>query len=306
MPLTRNAVTFVFCQLARSSRSTTAILVSNCISRTAARGAKRTPLGILASQDPRKRIMGLWIGPAELARDDRRTLEQQRERGIHRSRVEARARALEGDDGLELSARRADRCGDRRESRLALAGRLFVSALAHLLDRNGERLASRDRAGRVGAERAVRELATGECEHHLSGRGRVRDRRATESRHGLDLMRAGNEINGDRVLVAGYRERRRLAGRFDQRDEVWAGDLANVEAREHGVREVDELNAEPVAAARVDALDETGRSERPELARDGARRHARSACDLVRAELAAFCKGVEHRDRSLGSANSTG
>jgi hypothetical protein len=29
LPLTRNAVTFVFCQTARSSRSTTAIFVSN-------------------------------------------------------------------------------------------------------------------------------------------------------------------------------------------------------------------------------------------------------------------------------------
>ncbi len=119
-------------------------------------------------------------------------------------------------------------------------------------------------------------------------------------------MRAGNEVDGDRVLVAGHGERRGLAGRFDQRDEVRAGDLANVEAREHRVREVDEPNAESVAAGRVDALDETGRSERPELARDGARRHARPARDLVRAELAAFCKGVEHRDRSLGSANSAG
>src|SRR5919204_262736 len=31
MPLTRNAVTFAFCQTSRSSRRTTAIFVSNCI-----------------------------------------------------------------------------------------------------------------------------------------------------------------------------------------------------------------------------------------------------------------------------------
>ena len=119
-------------------------------------------------------------------------------------------------------------------------------------------------------------------------------------------MRAGDEVDGDRVRVAGNRERGRLAGRVDQRDEVGARDLAHVESREHRVREVDEADAEAVAAGRVDALDETRRSERAELARDGARRHAGPPRNLVRAELAAFCKGVEHRDRSLGSANSAG
>ena len=85
-------------------------------------------------------------------------------------------------------------------------------------------------------------------------------------------------------------ERGRLAGRVDERDEVGARDLAHVESREHRVREVDEPDAEAVAAGRVDALDESRGGERSELARYGARRHAGAPRDLVRAELAAVCK----------------
>ncbi len=83
-------------------------------------------------------------------------------------------------------------------------------------------------------------------------------------------------------------------------------DLSDVESGEHGVREMDKADAEPVAARRRNALDETGSGERAELTRYGARRHARSSRDLVRPELAAFGEGVEDRDRSLGSANSAG
>ena len=130
------------------------------------------------------------------------------------------------------------------------------------------------------------------------------DRRPPESRHRLDLVRAGDEVDGDRVLVARDRQGRGLAGRLDEGDEMGSRDLADVEPREDGVREVDEAEAELVAAGGLDALDETGGGERSELARYGARRHARAPCDLVRAELASVCKGVEHRDRPLGSANS--
>jgi hypothetical protein len=134
----------------------------------------------------------------------------------------------------------------------------------------------------------------------------MRDRRATEPRHGLDLMCPGDEVDRDRVLVAGHREGRRLAGRLDERDEVWPGDLANVEPREDGVREVDEADPEVVPPGRGVAFHETGGGERAELPRYRARRHAGAARDLVRAELASVCKGVEHGDRSLGSANSAG
>jgi len=134
----------------------------------------------------------------------------------------------------------------------------------------------------------------------------MRDRRAAEPRHRLDVVRTGDEVDRDRVVVPGDGERRRLAGRVDERDEVWPRNLTDVEAREDRVRKVDEANAEPVAPRRRDPLDEPGRGERAELARHRARRHPGPARDLVRAELAAVCKGVEHRDRSFGSANSAG
>ena len=63
----------------------------------------------------------------------------------------------------------------------------------------------------------------------------------------------------------GNRERRGLAGCVHEGDEVRSRDLADVEPREDRVREVDEPDAEPVAARRCDALDEPGRGKRPEL-----------------------------------------
>ena len=107
-------------------------------------------------------------------------------------------------------------------------------------------------------------------------------------------MRSRDEVDGDRVLVARHGERRGLTGRVDERDEVRARDLADVEAREHRVRKVNEADAEAIASGGRDPLDEPRRSERAELARDGARRHAGPARDLVGAELAAVRKGVEH------------
>ena len=88
-------------------------------------------------------------------------------------------------------------------------------------------------------------------------------------------------------------------------DEVRPRDLAHVEPREHRIRQMHEPDPEPVATGCVDSLDEAGRGKRAELTRHRARRHARAARQFVRADLAAFCKGVEHSDRPLGSANST-
>ena len=66
------------------------------------------------------------------------------------------------------------------------------------------------------------------------------------------------------------------------------------------------------AGSRAGSDPRTGRARRgrcregAELSRHGARRHAGSSRDLVGAELASVCKDVEHRDRSLCCANSTG
>jgi hypothetical protein len=82
--------------------------------------------------------------------------------------------------------------------------------------------------------------------------------------------------------------------------EVRAGDLAQVEPREHGVSEVKQAKAEAVAAGRLDVLDETRRGQGREQARDGAGMEARAARQLVRAELgAAVGERVEQRDGPL-------
>ena len=83
-----------------------------------------------------------------------------------------------------------------------------------------------------------------------------------------------------------------------------ARDGAHVEPCEQRVRELHDTEAEPVAARRRDSLHQSRRRERAELARDGARSHARSACDLVRPELARVGECVEQRDGPLGRTDS--
>ena len=82
--------------------------------------------------------------PAELVRDRVRALEELGQGRLDRLRVEARARPLERDDGLELAPARADRRRDCREIRLALADRRRVPPLADARD-----LGSRARCGSV-------------------------------------------------------------------------------------------------------------------------------------------------------------
>jgi len=132
------------------------------------------------------------------------------------------------------------------------------------------------------------------------------DGRPAEPRYWLDLMRARDEVDRDRVLVARHREGCGLAGCLDERNEMRSCDVADIEARENGVRQVHEPDAEPIAARGGHPLDETRRCERPELARDRARCHARTPSDFVRSQLAGISECVEDRDRSLGGANSAG
>ena len=147
--------------------------------------------------------------------------------------------------------------------------------LANAADLRRERLRVGDGARRVRAERAVGKLSAREREHDLPGRGRVRDRGAAEPRDRLHVVAPRHEVDGDRVLVAGDGERRGLAGRLHELDEVRPRDLTHVEPREQRVREMDDPEAEPVAPVRAHPLDEPGGGERAELARYGARRHAR-------------------------------
>jgi hypothetical protein len=125
------------------------------------------------------------------------------------------------------------------------------------------------------------------------------DRGAPELADVLDRVRAGDEVDGDRVLLAGDVERRGLAGEPDELLEVRTRHAADVEPGEHGVRQRDEANPEAVAAARGILLDEPGRGEGAELPRHRARREARAPRQLVRAHLAGLGERVEDRDRAL-------
>ena len=109
------------------------------------------------------------------------------------SLVEARARALERDDRLELAARRADRRRDRGQPGLALADRLRVAALAHRLDLGGERLRVGDRPRRVRAERSLGELAARRTRASPS-----RPRSRARSTAGRAATRAGSDASRER------------------------------------------------------------------------------------------------------------
>ena len=65
--------------------------------------------------------------------------------------------------------------------------------------------------------------------------------------------------------------------------------------------ELDEPDPEPVLAGGCDAFDETRLDQRPELPRDGARRRAGAAGDLVRAERRLRSEHVEDRERRAAS-----
>ncbi len=220
-------------------------------------------------------------------------------RCAHRPRVEARRRALDADDPDEVAAAVAHGRGDRGKVLLALLPRLGVTTPANPLELLDELSPRRDRARRERRERIGRELDVAEREHHLAGRGRMADARAAELGDALDDGGAVGEVDGDRVVLARGRQRRRLARLPDERLEVRPGELAEVEPPEHGVPELDEPQRQAIAARLRHVLDEAGRGERREQPRDRAGVDRRATCDLVRAELAAVGESVEHRERAL-------
>jgi hypothetical protein len=95
---------------------------------------------------------------------------------------------------------------------------------------------------------------------------------------------------------SGYRKRRRLVDFGDESLEMRPGDEANVEPREHRLRELDDADAEPVPAGLRHALHEPRLDEAAELAGHRARRRPDPARELVRAELAAVRERVDDRE----------
>src|SRR5207244_11679678 len=79
---------------------------------------------------------------------------------------------------------------------------------------------------------------------------------------------------------------------------------AHVEPLEHGVRELDEPDAEPVLAVVRVELDQPALHERPELAGDRARLHVRAPCNRIRAERPVFGEDVEDCDSPARSGRA--
>jgi hypothetical protein len=88
--------------------------------------------------------------------------------------------------------------------------------------------------------RIRREVDVPEGEHHLPCRRRVTDARAPELGDALDDRRAVGEVDGDGIVLARGRQRRRLARLPDERLQIGPRERAEVEAPEHGIAELDE------------------------------------------------------------------
>ena len=244
--------------------------------------------------------------PAERERDAARAVDEVRQRPPDLVAAEPARRALQRDDRRQRAGARPHGGGDRVQPGLALLIGLGVALLPHPLDLRRERIAGRQRPWRERAQRARGERPPGEREHHLAGRGRVADRRTAELRDVLDVVRARDEVDGDRVLLTRNVERRGLAGDPHQLLEVGSCDLADVEPGEHGVREPHDPHAEPVAAGDGIVLHEPGVRQRAELARDGAGRQLGASRDLVRPEVAAVGERVEDGNRALRRSDPPG
>ena len=139
-------------------------------------------------------------------------------------------------------------------------------------------------------------LAAAEGEQHLAHRRRVADARAADAGHADDAGLAGDEVHGHRLAVARHRQRRRLPGPLDERAQLRPCQIAHVEAGEHAVGQRDEVQPEPVRAARL-ALDEAAALERREQPRGAARVHPDPARERVDAR-GPLGQGVEQRDRA--------
>ena len=172
--------------------------------------------------------------------------------------VEAGSRALDADDRRELAAASTHRRGHGVEVVLALAPRAGPALPADAADLGCQRVPVDHRARREGVQRAVRQRDVAEGERHLPGGGGVGDAGPAEPRDALHGRRALDEVDGDRVGIARRRQRRRLAGLLGQEAEVRACYLAQVEAREHGVPQLEEPEAQAVTAGLGDVLDEPG------------------------------------------------
>src|SRR5207244_5600518 len=93
------------------------------------------------------------------------------------------------------------------------------------------------------------------------------------------------EVDRHGIWFGRRRQRRRLPGRLDEREQVRPRNLAKIEAAENDVPELKETGPEPVATGLRNVFDEAARNEGRQQPRDGARVDAGASCDLVCSEL---------------------
>src|SRR6478609_78849 len=147
-------------------------------------------------------------------------MSQQRWNGLPRcGAAEAWGGAVERDDARQVPVACPDRRGDRVQLALAFLERLGVASLSDALELASEAIRIGDRPLGVRAERWTG-TATGEGEHHLACRGRVRDRGPADARVALDVLLRADEVDRHRIRVARNGERCRLVELGDERFEV--------------------------------------------------------------------------------------
>ncbi len=176
---------------------------------------------------------------------------------------EPRGRSLQADDRGQAAGVEHGR-GDGVQVGLALAGRDRVAVAAHGLELGRELLRVGDRGGvRRGSGSSSASCRAGRTRASPCRRRCSAGSRAGRPRDGDHAGAAGDEVGGDRVVVAGS-ERCGLAGLRHQLLEQRPRDLAHVEAREHALGELDHARPEPVAARRGRRARVAGRGQRRE------------------------------------------
>jgi hypothetical protein len=168
--------------------------------------------------------------------------------------IETPLGALETEDARQPAVSSKNRCGDCIQVALALAGRLRPAALTDPVHRGRELARIGDGPGSEALETPARERNVAEGEKDLPRRGCMRNARAAETRNALNGRLALSKVHRDSLPLAGDRERRRFTGRLHQRFQMRSRELAQVEAREDDVPELEEPNAAASVASSRETL----------------------------------------------------
>src|SRR6266496_2565844 len=191
-----------------------------------ARGRMRRAL--LATPLPHRQLLEL-----QRRGDQRRPVEQQLDGGAHRPRAEPDRRALYPQNRREPARPVMDRRGYRVQVLLALAQGLRPAALPDLRYLDVEYGAVHGGPVRERGQLAGPELAA-VSQEYLAHRGRVRDARAAHLGYAPHGQPALHEIESERLVLAGNRQRHGLPDQLAEFLQVVPGKGADVESLVHG------------------------------------------------------------------------